>query len=218
MAGRPPGDSADGRQRLLDACWSLLLENRAGERLTIAAVCERARCTPPTLYHHFGDLAALEAAASSRAFLEWQDALSVKLAQVEDPHERLALHGNEYLDWALQNPDAYFVLFNRPRQEINAAPRFPDLVHTLAEIHGLDEDDASAYTLGLTFWASVHGLANLMISYPSIPDAARKQLLAHYSAALNKAGPPEKQDWAVELMNEHEEEEPGRARPRRLRF
>lgn len=218
MAGRPPGDRADGRQRLLDACWSLLLENRAGERLTIAAVCERARCTPPTLYHHFGDLAALEAAASSRAFLEWESELSEKLSPVQDPNERLALHGREYLKWALANPDAYFVLFNRPRQADNPAPRFPDLVRTLSEIHGLGENDASAYTLGLAFWASIHGLANLAIAYPSIPEGAREQLLVHYASALNEFGPPEAQDWAVELMNEPEEEEPERARPRRLRF
>jgi len=143
MAGRPPGSSANGKQRLLDACWDLLVELPVGERLTISAVCEKAGCTPPTLYHHFGDLAALERAASRRAYVAWSEDVETACASTTDPEERLLERGRAYLQWADEHVDAYHVLFSQPRksQDPNAqgieAPGFQALLNDLGEIHDL---------------------------------------------------------------------------------
>lgn len=201
MAGRPPGDSADGRLRLLDACWALLLENEPGERLTIAAVCERARCTPPTLYHHFGDLANLEREASARAFGQWAAALSAECAKVKDPAERLHRHGRAYLDWAIANPDAYFVLFCRPGKlgPEGHGPIYPDLLANLAELHDRDPEDPGLFAMGFAFWSAVHGLACLCIASP-LPEETRSSTLEYFEAALNTYGPPESQPWAQDML------------------
>lgn len=220
MAGRPPGDSADGRQRLLDACWSLLLENEPGERITIAAVCERAHCTPPTLYHHFGDLPSLEEAASGRAFEEWARGLAEQIAEVKDPLERLKRHGRAYVEWAIDHPDAYHVLFSQPGKlgADGSGPNFPDLLNTLSEIHDRPTDDPGLYAMGFAFWASIHGLATLSISAPTYPQEVRETTLDYLEDAFNAFGPPEGQSWAADLMGPRAEVEQEKRRPRRPRF
>lgn len=221
MAGRPPGDSADGRLRLLDACWSLLLENEPGERLTIAAVCDRAKCTPPTLYHHFGDLANLELVASARAFGEWAEALDAEISQVKDPAKRLHRHGRAYLEWAYEHPDAYMVLFARAGKlgPEGHGPKFPGLLANLAELHGRDADDPSMFAMGFAFWSMVHGLACLGIASP-LPEETITSTLEYFEAALGAFGPPEPHEWAADMLAKQkaaaEAEEPRqrRSRPR----
>ncbi|TRY20167.1 TetR/AcrR family transcriptional regulator [Tessaracoccus rhinocerotis] len=221
MAGRPPGDSADGRLRLLDACWALLLENEPGERLTIAAVCDRAKCTPPTLYHHFGDLANLELAASARAFGQWAQDIKAEISKVKDPRERLHRHGRAYLEWAYEHPDAYMVLFARAGKlgPDGHGPKFPDLLETLAAIHDRDQDDPGLFAMGFAFWSAVHGLACLGIASP-LPEETLVSTLEYFEASLIEFGPPEAQDWASDMIAKQkaaaEAEEPRqrRSRPR----
>lgn len=218
MVGRPPGDSADGKQRLLDACWHLLLENEPGERLTIAAVCERAECTPPTLYHHYGDLATLENAASTRAFTEWNDELETEFTAISDPRERLRRYAHEYLDWAIDNPDAYSILFSRPGRlgPDGTGPRFKGLLQALSDIHGRPIDDPGLIAQSLAFWCTLHGTATMALAAPGVPREAEVATLDYIEAALAAFGPPADSDWAANLLAlRHDEPEP---KPRNRRF
>lgn len=184
MAGRPPGSSANGKQRLLDACWDLLVELPVGERLTISAVCDKAGCTPPTLYHHFGDLAALERAASRRAHAAWSDDVEAACSSETAPEERLERRGKAYLQWANENVDAYHALFSQPRkcQDPHAgdilAPAFQGLLKDLGEIHNLRTSDEALLPLAFAYWSGVHGLATLSITVPFFPKDAQDSALA----------------------------------------
>ncbi len=183
MAGRPPGASADGKKRLLDACWDLLVEQPVGERLTISAVCDRARCTPPTLYHHFGDMASLERAASRRAYMSWSEELESACASIADPEDRLLQRGRAYLQWAQEHVDAYHALFSQPRRskDLNAqsaeTPGFQALLNDLAEVHDLSPSDTSLLPLAFAYWAGIHGLATLSFTVPFFPKEAQESAL-----------------------------------------
>lgn len=184
MAGRPPGGSADGKQRLLDACWNLLVELPVGERLTISAVCDRAGCTPPTLYHHFGDLSSLERAASRRAHAQWSDDVESACASNSDPEERLKLRGESYVRWANDHVDAYHALFSQPRKSNDPqaqdimAPSFQGLLKDLGEIHDLPTSDEALLPLAFAYWSAVHGLASLSVTVPFFPKSAQDSALA----------------------------------------
>lgn len=190
MAGRPPGGSADGKQRLLNACWNLLVELPVGQRLTIAAVCDRAECTPPTLYHHFGDLAALERAASRRTYSVWSDEMQAASSSVSDPRERMTEKARAYLGWARQHPDAYHVLFSQPRRSEDPntmelkSPAFMSLTEDLAEIHDVPIEHPSIMPLALAFWTGLHGAASLAIAVPFYTDAMQDTVLDVLSSAL----------------------------------
>lgn len=194
MAGRPPGNSADGKKRLLDACWDLLVETPQGQRLTIAAVCDRARCTPPTLYHHFGDLATLERAASRRAYLAWSEQVDAYGEDVADPRERILERGRAYVKWAVQHPDAYHALFSQPRRitDGNGEPvrgsGTQALLEDLAEIHGTHAEDPALLPLMYANWAGVHGLASLSIAVPFFPEEVRESTLEVLADSLTAHG------------------------------
>lgn len=194
-AGRPPGNSADGKKRLLDACWELLVETPQGERLTIAAVCERARCTPPTLYHHFGDLASLERAASRRAYFEWNDYMDSRCAVSDDPKERILERQRAYVAWAMQHPDAYHVLFSQPRKTLDPngeevkGPGTRAMLQDLAQIHGTDADDDALLPLLYANWSGVHGLASLSIAVSYFPEEVRETTLRILADSLMTHGP-----------------------------
>lgn len=203
MAGRPPGDSADGKFRLLDACWSLLEENDPGERLTIAAVCERAKCTPPTLYHHFGDLASLEHAASVRAFTQWSEVVAAEVAKQDDPRKRLRHYAHAYLAWAIDNPDAYTVMFSRPGQlgHQGSGPRFDLVAQAFSAIHSRDIDDPRVIAMSLAFWVCLHGASTLAIAAPGVPQEAEDDTIDFIESALNAYGPPDAHKWASDLLD-----------------
>lgn len=195
MAGRPPGGSADGKERLLDACWNLLLELPMGERLTISAVCTRAGCTPPTLYHHFGDLASLERAASRRAYEAWSEDVESACSSETDPQERLMARGKAYLQWANDHVDAYHVLFSHPRKNHDPngsdieAPGFQALVRDLGEVHDLPASDASLVPLAFAYWSGIHGLASLAVTVPFFPKETQESVLEIMTHSFVSHGP-----------------------------
>ncbi len=190
MAGRPPGGSANGRERLLNACWDLMVELPVGERLTISAVCDRAGCTPPTLYHHFGDLASLERAASRRAFNVWIEDQQFGDNRASDPRERLVQHGQAYLQWAREHVDAYHALFSQPRRspdpnaETAETPGFQTLLADLGEIHDLPASDPALVPLAFAYWSGLHGLATLPVTVPFFREQTRESVLEVMTHAL----------------------------------
>ncbi len=194
MAGRPPGGSANGKQRLLDACWDLLVELPVGERLTISAVCDKAGCTPPTLYHHFGELVSLERAASRRAYVAWSEDLEHVCSSIEEPQERLRERGKAYLQWAHAHVDAYHVLFSQPRksEDPNAqnaeAPGFQALLSDLGEIHDRPASDPALLPLAFAYWSGVHGLASLSITVPFLSFKTQQSTLVLMTNAFLSHG------------------------------
>lgn len=206
MAGRPPGGSADGKQRLLDACWNLLVERPMGERLTISAVCDRAGCTPPTLYHHFGDLASLERAASRRAYVAWSEDVEAACASASNAQERMMQRGNAYLEWAQQHVDAYHVLFSQPRKTRDAneggmdAPGFQALLRDLGEIHDLPSSDPALLPLAFAYWSGIHGLATLSVTMPFFPQDAKQTALQIMTHSFMSHGPIAEAHEAMETL------------------
>ena len=220
MVGRPKGNNADGQSRLLDACWALLLENDPGDRLTIASVCERAGVTPPTLYHHFGDLASLEAAASKRAFEQWHERLVDRVLTSGDPHDQLRQFTHGYVRWARENPDAYMILFSRPGRlgADGRGPRFEVMLQSLAKIHDMDEDDPRLIAMTFTIWSGLHGVAMLAVVAPELSEESELSTVDHLISAVNAHDPPENVGWVPELMSAREQNIPRARHRRHFRF
>lgn len=179
--GRPKSGLGDGRVRLLDACWDLLVESpESGEKVTVAAVCRRAGCTPPTLYHHFADLPSLRRAAGERAFGEWAQQVEERIAGSRDPAHRLRRRGAAYVGWGVSHPQAYRALFLSPAAGSFGDPApggpgegFGQLLADLAALVDGSPDDPALLPLGVAFWSAVHGLTALAVVNPDLPQQMR---------------------------------------------
>jgi len=187
--GRPPAGTSDARERLLDACWSLLTDpGRDDGSVAVAEVCGHADCTPPTLYHHFGDLAGLQRAACRRAFAVWAATLEREVDGSADPVERLRRRGAAYVAWGVAHPAAYRVLFMEtlpaadPDDERSTG--FDALVDDIAEATGLPADDPTLRPVALAHWSAVHGLTCLAIVHPALSEELRNATLDRLGTAL----------------------------------
>ena len=152
------------RRAILDAAGELLAS--AGEAgLSIREVCARAGVTPPTLYHHFGDKAALVDRIVEECFTEF-DQEAAKRTPPADPVEALRWAADGYLRYGVAHPTHYRLMFQqRPARPSPAGlasyDRLRRLVAAIAAVGRLvpPVEDATA-----AFWCALHGITSLVIA------------------------------------------------------
>ena len=108
----------DSRARILRAALKLLV-NEGREALTTRAVAEAAGVQPPVLYRLFGDKQGVLDAAAEYGFTAY---LSQKLAGVPivDPVEALRSGWDLHIDFGVNNPALYLLMYAHPRPERNS--------------------------------------------------------------------------------------------------
>ena len=152
------------RRAILDAAGELLASGgEAG--LSIREVCARAGVTPPTLYHHFGDKAALVDRIVEDCFTEF-DQEAAKRTPPADPVEALRWAADEYLRYGVAHPTHYRLMFQeRPARPspsgLASYDRLRRLVAAIAATGRLvpPVEDATA-----AFWCALHGVTSLVIA------------------------------------------------------
>ncbi len=182
---RPRAAEANGRHRLLAAAWDAMLQHGGThERISVATICAAARCTPPTLYHHFADLPDLLLAAGRRAFDAWAIDIDGRVGDEPDPRSRLRTRAAAYVDWARANPRAYQAMFGVTTASTEPGPAFDSLLRDVAGLLGTQPNDPAVLPAALAHWAAVHGVASLANSAPAVPEDLWKQALDRLVSAL----------------------------------
>ena len=181
---RPPAGEANGRERLLDAAWAALLHHRGSNgRLSVATICAAARCTPPTLYHHFVDLPDLLLAAGSRAFAAWAVDIDGRVGDEPDPRRRLRTRAEAYVD-CTREPGGLPAMFGVTTTSTTPGRAFDSLLGDVAGLLGARPDDPAVLPAALAHWAAVDGVASLAISAPAVPEVMWGQALDRLVSGL----------------------------------
>ena len=128
--------------------------------------------SPMTPYRYFADKDAILAAVRARAFTRHAEALEAAYASADGIFERANAVGRAYLRFALDNPEAYKLMFDvkQPTAEV-----YPELVaasersratmttHLAAMINaGLLSGDANL--IGHMMWSGLHGAIQLQLA------------------------------------------------------
>jgi AcrR family transcriptional regulator len=173
-AKRGEGDRL--RDEILDATETLLIDTPDAERISVRAVADAVGRTPPSIYLHFSTKDELIQAVCERQFEAMTTVFEQALVGVEDPVEQIRVMARSYVQFALDHPEQYRILFMS-----GLAKRSGD-VHDLADLKmtacfGLLVEsittaiDTGAFVPGdaglvaLAMWASVHGVASLLIAH-----------------------------------------------------
>lgn len=163
-------ESEATRRAILDAAEHLLATvGEAG--LSIREVCARAGVTAPTIYHHFGDKAALVARVVDDCFAAFERAFAHRAAP-HDPVEALRWAFDRYVEYGLRHRIHYRLMFGtRPsRPSAPGLASYDNLRRRVIAIADADRLRAPVEEATAAFWASVHGVTSLLISEFWSPD------------------------------------------------
>jgi AcrR family transcriptional regulator len=189
------------RERLTAAALALFGE-RGYEGVTLRAIAEALGCSPMTPYRYFADKDEIFAAVRAAAYDRFAAAQEAAVASSDDPIGRLSALGDAYVRFALEEPQAYRLMFGLSQPNPDA---YPDLrraeLRAWAPLRasiagaieaGLLEGDPD--TLAHVFWAATHGLVSLHLAGKLVLGRTFEDLLGPVLQTLvrgNRAGAEE---------------------------
>jgi AcrR family transcriptional regulator len=189
--GRPKSNEReDIRSLILEKAKALFLKEGYGN-ITIRKIARAIGYTPATIYLYFQSKDEILYELHNEGFkLLYQYKLKIGGAEPVDPMERLNKGGKIYIDFALDNPDYYELMFNMPEPRNFMAKQKKGAVgdYAMRSYEFLKESvqlckaagyfkDVDVDTAAFTCWALVHGLVALIIrKRVPYPQAPTKQL------------------------------------------
>jgi AcrR family transcriptional regulator len=164
-------ESEATRRAILDAAESLLAAH--GEcGLSIREICARAAVTPPTIYHHFGDKAALVDRVVDDCFESFDRAFARRAAPT-DPVERLRWGFDRYVEYGLAHPTHYRLMFQRShtRPTPGGLASYDSLRRSVTAVAAAGRLRPPIEHATAAFWSAVHGVTSLLIAGFWKPDS-----------------------------------------------
>lgn len=200
-------DVADFRARMCDAAEHMFAE-RGPEAVTIRELAAAIGVSPMTPYRYFKDKDAILAAVRARAFDRHADLLEAAYdAYADNPAARPAALAQAYIQFALNHPEAYKLMFDVHQP---SAGNYPDLVRAgersrrtmslqmeTAEGDGVALSESEADFIAHMYWAALHGPLMLHMSGMLPAKISTSALIAALISSLDKAlRGAARPDWA----------------------
>ena len=173
IAERKEREKEELRERILIAAKRLFLE-KGVEKTSIRNIADLIEYSPGSIYHYFKDKNEIFHALHQGGFQQLMSRMEV-LTTVQNPMERLKAMGRIYVQFGVENPDMYDLMFikeaplthvfqAKDEQWNEGANTFNFLRTTLREclaqgyFKGHQEE-----SLSFMIWATVHGMISLHI-------------------------------------------------------
>ncbi len=183
------------RQDLITAADRLLADGATHESLSLRAVAREVGIAATSIYLHFPDKMALLLAVYERYFGKLATELREAIGEHERPADQLRAGCLRYLRFAVDNAEAYHVMFTAPINfgklsrpiEDRERPGAEALAVMAGVLLGCGVEPSGVFTSTLCLWAGLHGLATLRQARPVVvwPDEETlvDTLIAPYTAA-----------------------------------
>jgi AcrR family transcriptional regulator len=192
-AGRIPIDGAAGEPavlgKLLEAARELFL-SRGVNAVTVRSIAQKAGCSVGLPYHYVDSKEDLLARLLAGTFTRLLDRLRRQAKSHQAPLERLGAVLAAYVQFGLEHPHDYALLFAAGPGEVHE--HLCRVFHTLGiECYGVirdccaecictgefREDLQDAEAAAQALWAGAHGLVHLLGAAEGFPFRPRKALL-----------------------------------------
>lgn len=177
------------RQALLDAAINEIRQHGV-EKLSLRALARSLGVSQTAPYRHFADKDSLLAELATEAFDALADAVRAKLDSTKSAFENTVAAGNAYLEFGLNNPEKYRLMFGTGIQNREDFPLLKiagngafELLFSLIEAGqktGVFVSGSSAL-LANACWSALHGFVLLSIDgmfarreLPASPEAMQQ--------------------------------------------
>jgi AcrR family transcriptional regulator len=184
---RPVTNDETVREHLVDATVRLLASSRPGE-LSVRQIAGDAGASTTAIYVLFGGKEGLFQAARLRA-VEGLYLRMVNTPNSSDASKDVKLLARNYLEWAIDSPRLYGVLFQgiqtfNPAGSVGdrdpVAPLIDAINRGIADKHFNGSSDAIATSV----WVALHGISTLMRDHAISASTARKYAKTTIDALL----------------------------------
>lgn len=179
----------DLRQSLLSAAAEMI--NDAGvEAVSMRKLADKVGVSRTALYHHFDGKQALLCAVAEAGFIYQRQQLQAVMQECESlvPRELLQRYIKAYIDFAVQNPAYYGLMFGGEiwksaganDQLMDVAKRaFKNYVDTIAawQEQGVVAKTEDALRFAQVSWGTLHGLSRLMIDGIYIEQSPQQEII-----------------------------------------
>lgn len=170
-------------------------------------------CSSTTAYRYFKNKEEILVAVRASAFNRFCEVIEDATRSSPDPRKAARNVGHAYLDFALDHPDAYRMMFDISQAEVTGHAELAEalaragrsmVAYVAPLIHeGIFRGDAEA--LGQMLWAAAHGLVMLRLSGIVTDDTELRQLHETTMSALvrgaHEIAPARRGTGVLELMN-----------------
>lgn len=168
---RKERDKLDRRKLIIQSATKLFLE-QGYEKTSIRNIADDIEYSPATIYLYFKEKDEIFFVLHEQGF-ELLNKEFDKHAHIENPFERLNALGHSYLQFAIDNPDYYDLMFimRAPLNEIAChetwdagTNAFTHLLRTVEQCMAQNMMSATDPNIAaMTIWSYAHGLASLYI-------------------------------------------------------
>ena len=166
-----PTEVLQFRQRLCDLALKAFAEQGV-EGMSLRRLAAAAGCSRTTPYRYFKNKADILAAVRQSEFQRMADQTERVARSESDPDKRLVALARAYLNFAMERPDAYRVMYSVNQKD---EQRYPELVrqikrtqqpmvnavHEAIEMGSVHGDPMNIVHL---LWAGLHGIISLYLS------------------------------------------------------
>lgn len=162
VAERKGRERAEREQRITAAA-RLIAAREGWSAVTIRRLAEEIEYSQPVLYSHFENRDAIVAAVAVEGFRELATALQQAAHGSTDRRDAVRNTAMAYLAFASEHPALYEAMFTTPTRlrfaQADTKPELKDAFAALAAFVTPSGSDVEVTTE--TFWAALHGLAEL---------------------------------------------------------
>jgi AcrR family transcriptional regulator len=178
VAERKGRERAKREHRIVTAA-RLIAAREGWNAVTIRRLAEEIEYSQPVLYSHFENRDAIVAAVAIEGFRELETALEQAANAAADRRGKLLDVAMAYLAFAREQPALYEAMFAMPTGlRFAEADTKPELKNAFAVLVAVVRPSRSGDEVATeTFWAALHGLAELERS-GRIRDSARVERVA----------------------------------------
>jgi AcrR family transcriptional regulator len=178
------------REDILDSARQLFVLN-GYEATSIRAIAAKVGCSPGILYHYFEDKQDIMALLVRETFIKLRTRLSAILEDKDAIEARLRRGLRAYIDFGLENPHHYALLFMNPNsmdgnEKIIAAfseegmksfDCLRQLVIQAIQSSCLRPELKDPDELSQSLWASIHGMVSIRVACQGFPWVERSRLI-----------------------------------------
>jgi AcrR family transcriptional regulator len=183
------GEGNQLRGEILGAAVRLIGQSGDAKSLSIRALSDEVGVTPPSIYRHFDDKAAVLRAVVEERFADFTERMATAEQGSRSPFSALRRRSEAYLRFAEEQPGHYRVLFSaaslgpesigvtdRPHP---GAPSFFALVASVQRcIDAGARPRGDATFVAIMLWSTLHGFADLRIGKPEMPWPSAPEMVS----------------------------------------